>query len=363
MKKLLRAGWLVMAAALMAGLAACSSDESGSEVVEPQAVTPNAVSTIHVTVGAGIGGDSEAQTRSDVELVYNGETNKYDRKLKFTEGDRLFVRAWVNDNNNYYVSGMLSIDNNTITNDGTEATFSGDLTIYNDESGTPVQSAYTFTEADPLDECGYFEVALIAKDMSDACYNIEDYWSFEFDYSKSIAVDNPNDDSDDCVSTLMKTALKVWTISYETEHSGDEGPKMFRDFDGDPILNCEISGLTSGTAYTVTVLGDGNENSYNSNTGSEYNVTFASTVTATSDGIARFAISLESGVARGDSYWTLKLVSSGETHYVKLGQKEMGKNKVYNVRRYWNGTTFLNLTRALEVPDTHGANVYQGTLP
>ena len=355
MKKLLRAGWLVMAAALMAGLAACTSDESGSEVVEPQAVTPNAVSTIHVTVGAGIGGDSEAQTRSEVEMEYNGETDKYDRRLKFTEGDRLFVRAWVNNNNYYYVSGMLSISNNTITDDGTQASFSGDLTVYNDESGTPVPSAYTFTEDDPLDECGNFQVVLIAKDMSDDCYTLKNYWFFEFDYSKSIAVDDPEDDSDDCVSTLMKKALKVMGTSYKTQYYGVEGPKMFRDFGGDPILNCEIIGLTSGTAYTVTVLGDRNESNYNSNTGSDYNVTFASTVTATSDGIARFAISLEFTEVGGDNYWTLKLVGSGETHYVKLGQKRMETNKVYNVRRLWNGTPFRKLVDLSKVEDDYEA--------
>ena len=329
MKKLLRAGWLVMAAALMAGLAACTSDESGSEVVEPQAVTPNAVSTIHVTVGAGIGGDSEAQTRSNVSK--DGSS----RKLKFTEGDRLFVSAVVTANWDYIVAGTLSIVNNTITSDGSGASFSGDLKVYHNESGTMVPSAYSFTEADPLDECRNFQAGLIAKDMSDDCYIIDKYYNFGLNYTMSIAVDDPEDDSDDCVSTLMKKALKVMGTSYDTQYYGVEGPKMFRSFEGDPILNCEISGLTIGTEYTVTVLGDYDENDYNSNAGYAYNVTFASTVTATSDGKARFAISLESGEASVGSYWTLKLVGGGETRYVKLGQKEMVKitNKVYRVNR------------------------------
>ena len=327
MKKLLRAGWLVMAAALMAGLAACTSDDSGSEVVEPQAVTPNAVSTIHVTVGAGIGGDSEAQTRSNVT------DDGGNRKLIFTEGDRLFVSAVVTADWGYIVAGTLSIDNNTITDDGTGASFSGDLKVYHLEEDNMVPSAYNFTEADPLDECTGFQAGLIAKDMSDDCYIIDKYYNFGLDYTKSIAVDNPEDNHDDCVSTLMKTALKVESNFYATEHYGEEEPKMFRGFAGDPILNCEISGLTSGTAYTVTVLGDGNESNYNNNTGSKYNVTFASTVTATSDGKARFAISLRSGIAGSGYYWTLKLVGGGETRYVKLGQKEMYTNKVYRVNR------------------------------
>ena len=332
MKKLLRAGWLVMAAALMAGLAACTSDESGSEVVEPQAVTPNAVSTIHVTVGAGIGGDSEAQTRSEVEMEYNYGTQKYERKLKFTEGDRLFVFATVTAATYYHVAGTLSIVN--ITSDGTEASFSGDLKVYHYESGTLVPSAYRFTDADPLNECKDHDAFLIAKGMSDDCYTIENYWKFNLDYSKSIAVDDPEDNHDDCVSTLMKTALKVESLkSYRTKSYGDGGPKMFCDFEGDPILNCEISGLTSGMAYTVTVLGDRNENNYNSNTGSAYNVTFASTVTATSDGKARFAISLNYSNAVFGNFWTLKLVGGGVTRYVKLGWKEMDTNKVYRVNR------------------------------
>lgn len=326
MKQILKAGWLVMAAALSMGIAACSGDDNSIAGADPQVATPQAVSTVHVTVGAGIGDDGDGQTRSDV----TDDGGK--RRLVFTEGDKLFVFASVTADNNYFLAGTLSIG--AITDGGRTASFSGDLQVYHFESGTPVPSTYTFTDPDPLNECTEHDAYLIAKDMAAGCYTIEDYWYFQLDYTKSIAVDDPEDDSDDCVSTLMKTALKVESYkSYGTESVGDEGPKMFRYFRGDPILICDISGLTSGTAYTVTALGDYDEGDYDSYSGSRYNVRFATTVTATSDGKARFAISLESSDAVSNYYWTLKFEGGGETRYVKLGRKEMWTNKVYRVSR------------------------------
>lgn len=78
MKKLFsKSGWLVMAAALLTGMASCSSDED-----TVQSTVEQKGSTIHVTVGAGIG---NGDTRSLVSV--DGTT----RTLQFTTGDRLYV--------------------------------------------------------------------------------------------------------------------------------------------------------------------------------------------------------------------------------------------------------------------------------
>lgn len=294
-------GALAIAAALLALGTSCTNDDNG--IGNPQVATPQATGRIHVTVGAGMGGDADTQTRSDVNTAGTSRT------LIFTEGDKLFVTAEVTVDIAYIVAGTLSIGD--ISDEGKTAMFSGDLQVYHFENGAFVESTYNFTDADPLNECMNHEAYLIAKDMPAGAYTIKDYWNFEFDYSKSIAAD---------VETLMKTALKVESYrSYETENDGDEGPKMFRSFGGAPILNCAVSGLTAGTDYTVTLLADFDESDWNSYAGNSYSVTYATPVTAGDDGIATFAISFENSLVGWGSWWTLKLVGGGITRYVKLG--------------------------------------------
>ena len=319
---------LTIAAALMMNLTACTNDDNIIDTPEqPEAVTPVRLSTVQVTVGAGIGGDDA--TRSAV----NYDDGARQRKLKFTDGDKLFVKADMQADYNYFVAGTLSIVASTIGDDGTTAQFSGTLAVYHFESGTPVPSSWAFTDAEkPLEECNNFEADLVAKDMREGCYTIENYWDYKHDYTKCIAVDDPDSDEDDCVSTLMTTALKVRSFWYETEYAGDGGPKMFRSFDGYPILNCTISGLESGTAYTVTLLGYWDEEAYNNLTGYYVDVTYDTAVTATDGGTARFAICPNDDFFMA-SYWTLKLEGGGKTYLVRLGQKWMETNKVYNVTR------------------------------
>lgn len=309
-------GALAIAAALLALGTSCTNDDNG--IANPQVATPQAMGRIHVTVGAGMGGDADAQTRSDVN------TEGTSRTLIFTEGDKLFVKASVTADMDYIVAGTLSIGD--ISDDGKTAMFSGDLQVYHFENRTPVASTYAFKDADPLNECMNHEAYLIAEDMPAGAYTIKDYWNFEFDYSKSIAAN---------VETLMKTALKVESYrSYETEYVGDGGPKMFRSFGGEPILNCAVSGLTAGTDYTVSLLADDNESDWNNYAGNYYSVTYATPVTAGDDGKATFAISFDRTPAIwGGGWWTLKLVGGGSTRYVKLGEKTMDTNKVYRVNR------------------------------
>ena len=81
MKKILRnTGWQVVAAALVLGMTACSSENDLSQ--EPTQQPTQTAKTIHVTVGAGI--DSNT-TRSAV-VTEDGK-----RKLTFTAGDKLYI--------------------------------------------------------------------------------------------------------------------------------------------------------------------------------------------------------------------------------------------------------------------------------
>ena len=343
-------GALAIAAALLALGTSCTNDDNG--IGNPQVATPQAMGRIHVTVGAGMGGDADTQTRSDVIVnTYMGNS----RTLIFTEGDKLFVTAVVmtDYNDDYIVAGTLSIGD--ISDEGKTAMFSGDLQVYHYENGAYVESTYNFTDADPLNECMNHEAWLIAKDMPADAYTIDEYYDLEFDYSKSIAAD---------VERLMKTALKVESYkSYKTEYDSDGGPKMFRSFGGDPILSCAVSGLTAGTDYTVTLLADGDESDWNSYAGNDYSVTYATPVTADDEGKATFAISFDRSPAGESYWWTLKLVGGGITRYVKLGQKDMYINKVYRVNReatYAPNTRLLSsLNEDLTLAD---GDVLTGTL-
>jgi len=125
-KRTLKLGWLVIAAALTITMASCSNDDNMTN--EPTTTTaPQTVSTVHVTVGAGID-DGEATTRADVtETVVGGKT---ERTLKFTNGDKLFVYAAIAANTAYVLAGTVSIDKSSISADGKSAKFTGDLPVY-----------------------------------------------------------------------------------------------------------------------------------------------------------------------------------------------------------------------------------------
>ena len=143
--KTMKRGWLVVAAALTMAVTGCSSDNELVESIEP-AVVPQAQQKVHITVGAGLG----ELTRSAVEETVNeGRTT---RTLKFTEGDKLYVRAVIEraHDDNYdapddpddvhdskIMAGFLTIDPATISADGKIAQFTGDLDVY-DATVVPV---------------------------------------------------------------------------------------------------------------------------------------------------------------------------------------------------------------------------------
>ena len=118
-------GWLVVAAALIIVLSACTREDLLNGV-QAQAGGEQKIS---VTVGAGF--DNKASTRSAV--VYN-ETEKT-RTLIFTKGDKLFFMGTLGEEHNdngygyydYKIAGFLTMVEGSLSEDGKSAQFSGDL--------------------------------------------------------------------------------------------------------------------------------------------------------------------------------------------------------------------------------------------
>ena len=289
----MKLGWLVMAAALTIGMTACSNDDNITD--EPTTTTvPQAVSTVHVTVGAGFDGD-DATTRADV--VQDGTT----RTLTFTKGDKLFVYAAIAANTTYVLAGTLSIDESSISADGKSAKFTGDLPVYDNSSSVVTASSWTFTDAsNPLAECSSGTAFLIPKGAPSGLYEILSYIGYVHHYEKSIAAD---------VNTLMKTALKVKGPLNTTTQSFTLGKV-------DPILNCKLGGLTPGANYEVYLSFGEDE------------TTYSTKYTADADGKVSFAVSNKGG----SKEWTVKLTGGALAFNYSLGTKDLSA-KVYNVTR------------------------------
>lgn len=235
-----KSGWLVMAAALTmgmslsTGLTSCSSDD---DVVQ----TPPAkgVSTVHVSVNAGV----DNGTRSIVETTTVG--SKTTRTLQFTTGDQLYVYGRITPDGVFpekYIAGFL--DNQATENGTTEATFSGDLTVYemtgtyNPETGQYdnyklVPDTYDFSGSDPLvgtTATLFHDRAsgnmFIDNDTKEVCFN-------------EAAIGSSVDD-------LMTSLLEV-----KAEYNASS-----KDFSLSPasgcIVNCTISNMPGIGYYTVS---------------------------------------------------------------------------------------------------------------
>lgn len=295
-KQTLKLGWLVMAAALTITIAACSNDDNITD--EPTTTTaPQAVSTVHVTVGAGISDDNGTTRAAVSETVVEGKT---ERTLTFTNGDKLFVYAEIAANTTYVLAGTLSIDESSISADGKSAKFTGDLPVYYNGS-TVTASSWAFTDAsNPIAECSSGTAFLIPKDAPSGLYDVLGYFGYDHNYDKSIAAD---------VNTLMKTALKVEGDLDATTHS-------FTLEKVDPILNCNFGGLTPGVAYEVSL------------SFGEDKTTYSTKYTADADGKVSFAVSVEGG----NKDCTFKLSRGVCDFTYALGTKDL-EAKVYNVTR------------------------------
>lgn len=342
-------GWLVMAAALTIGTTACSSDDMLAENNEP-AVMPQAPQKVHITVGAGV--STSGTTRSTVD--YNSGTKE--RTLKFTEGDKLYVRATIEQSHddNYdgtvpeykhdskIMAGFLTIDPTTISADGKSAQFTGDLDIYVgtvepvyeqnwvvdvdgywdnvnetwvDEVGHYEENllyydlvyslgTHTFLTADPLAEC-IFAGATLVHAGSETKYTV-DVFNKNLNYNSFVA---------SSVNELMTSSYCVGGDYDSSSHSFGLWTNNWLS----TILNCTISGLTPGASYTV-MLNYGDTEDYN------YYQNYEGNVTANGDGKVTFAITAPTA----DYYFQLALSSTAGHKLVTLGRKDLAP-KVYKI--------------------------------
>lgn len=344
--------------AALAFLALSCAKEAVTEDPVPEA--PKA-STVHVTVGAGI-----AQTKSAVEYADGVRT------LRFTEGDQLYVRGeageWVPSDGYgtayypYILAGFLIIDPTSISDDGTSATFSGDLHLYEaqqneiketipaqshqepiawDEDGNETEwmevvdyegeevisgSYYTyfdeshmdiadvFNSSDPLSECFYPSAQLVHNNSYDAFDINPAEWTGC--YEGRFAHD---------LTALMTTKLRV-SGGYDISSKAFD---LSTGNDIQPILNCTISGLKAGMTY---IVGYGADTTLQSQ-GYHMFDNEEEAVTANDSGTVSFAFIGYSGML----YHRLKFEektdnSPKDVKYVDLGQKNLVQ-KVYNITR------------------------------
>lgn len=344
--------------AALAFLALSCAKEAVTEDPVPEA--PKA-STVHVTVGAGI-----AQTKSAVEYADGVRT------LRFTEGDQLYVRGeageWVPSDGYgtayypYILAGFLIIDPTSISDDGTSATFSGDLHLYEaqqneiketipaqshqepiawDEDGNETEwmevvdyeeeevisgSYYTyfdeshmdiadvFNSSDPLSECFYPSAQLVHNNSYDAFDINPAEWTGC--YEGRFAHD---------LTALMTTKLRV-SGGYDISSKAFD---LSTGNDIQPILNCTISGLKAGVTY---IVGYGADTTLQSQ-GYHMFDNEEEAVTANDSGTVSFAFIGYSGML----YHRLKFEektdnSPKDVKYVDLGQKNLVQ-KVYNITR------------------------------
>lgn len=317
MKQILKTqGWLVVAAALTIGLSACTSEE----FVNGGQIQADGAKGLTVTVGAGIADD--ASTRSAV--VY--DNTEKTRTLTFTEGDRLFVLGNIGENDeepyfDYKFSGMLSVVEGSISQDGKSAKFIGDLTLK-----TPVQGEFgynyetnanainDFDGKNPITMSTGAQAFLVPEDA------VEDKDYYLFDFGVFAKTDLAAD-----VNTLMTQKMSVNSMGGEYD---TQSKKFVLEANGDPILNCDISGLGPNTSYNLYYgsnpewLGD----------------PFQTPLKADASGKATFAFF-------GNSFNTAHLLvfepltaagdvdTESDRLVVDLGSKNLKSKKVYNISK------------------------------
>lgn len=329
-----------MAAAL--SFTACSGEDDLAQ--EPTQQPAQTAKKIHISVGAGI---DNATTRSTVD--YTGGV----RTLQFTTGDRLYV--WGSYGNmdyepsgqEYYpkiVAGYLDLDADSFDpNYPTNATFSGDLTVYEwtyevgdyedewneeiedwEKTGpyfvttpgyySPVLSSPDFLTDDPLADFEDVTATLIHKDaVENDDYGILDrdlqiyYWH-------------------NCATTVEELMTKQLTVSgvYDPSTKSFALTKNVNQ----PILNCTIAGLEDGAAYKVDYI-------YGETAAmSDLSMMLCSSLTATG-GTLSFAFFAKPA----NYYHGIRLTNTADandTYTVSIGQKSFA-SKVYNLSRIWDG--------------------------
>ena len=335
---------------LMSMLALCAaatmvSCQQEKPVIEN--VVETGVSKVSVTVGADYD-----QTKSGV-VYENGN-----RALVFTTGDRLYVRSVIKTEDDQYnephemyiLAGYL--DATEITDNGTHATFSGDLDVYvgalnvvawntiviqpeeghweGDEGEEPrwvtdieaqtedVPSRFAITQynagsynfTDPahlLDECQSTSALLVHENAAT---------NFTVD-AVSLAGSYTADPAEN-VEAFMTSRMAVAGSYRKATHNFSLSLDMSSM---KPILNCRFSGFTPGTTYSATYK-----------TGSTAEMTESQSLNSYEADVNGEIAFVFYGNPEADTYHGFRFVSGTETLKVDMGQKSL-VGKIYNITR------------------------------
>ena len=331
-----------VAALLLLGATGCSKFNVQSEEV------PAVSSRYAVSVGANMPG-----TRSTGVLA-NGTWT-----LAFTSTDQLFISGAIEDTENLYLAGTLSVvPGSLVEGNLTHAEFAGELTVYeekeviigyeeywdtnpdnpnyNPELGgclvedpdSPIfetvyeEASYDLSDYDnPLQACDIVHIQLIPSgDWSDFEHNEVSAW---LPTQKAVA---------GSVEELMEKCVAV-----QGYYDFDEN-KIILD-DTYPILDITVSGLTAGADYRIGMYYSVNGTDVNDDdTWLDFDLDEART--ASSKGVLHFAINMHNNWVydeeRDESVPAnlfLKLEEAfNKTYTVLLGRKDL-EAKVYTVNR------------------------------
>lgn len=291
---------LVLGAGMIMASTSCQREEPVVETPVDETPVATGLSKVSVTAGAGI-----VQTKSAV--VSSGTT----RNLTFTSGDRLYVRGEITGTDpQKIVAGYLDMDGTPDT-DGTGATFSGYLEVfeYNQSAGRYDASSYEFTDAsDPFADCTNIKGTLVHEGAEDFVVN-----ELKNSFYRSWVADN--------VEELMTKHLEVYGFydsgSFSLCTRNDESRCT-------PIFNCTLNGLPADATCSLYYY----YYDYEVDDGFNYQI---GEITTDGSGNANFACYV-SGVATSNIYHCLQLNTDNGFMIANLGKKAL-VSKVYNINR------------------------------
>ena len=288
---------------LMFILALCAGMIMAGTSCQREEPVASSLSKVSVTAGAGI-----MQTKSAV--VSSGTT----RNLTFTSGDRLYVRGEITGTDpQKIVAGYLDMYGTPDT-DGTGATFSGDLEVfeYNQSARRYDASSFEFTDAsDPFADCTSIKGTLVHEGAEDFVVD-----ELKNSFYRSWVADN--------VEELMTKHLEVYGFydsgSFSLCTRNDESRCT-------PIFNCTLNGLPADATCSLSYYYDDEvDDGFNYDRG--YKI---GEITTDGSGNANFACYV-SGIATSNIYHGIKLNTDNGFMIANLGKKAL-VSKVYNINR------------------------------
>ena len=291
-----------MAAALLVmtmGMAGCSS-ESDDILGQDSTAQPKETAGVRVTVSAGISdGDGEGTTRSMVEM------DGTKRVLKFTTGDRLYVRKKVSGASGVaYVAGMLTMVGEPSA-DGKSATFTGDVAAYNNRGK---EVSYNLGD-DPL-------AGTTATLVHEGMVERKNYLITLTDGTMNLIQQYAAN-----VEELMTKGLTV-----KGSYTIGSGYALAA---GKPIIYCSLSGLEGDKNYQVRL-----QKPVSGGISPKGQGVF------TTDASGAGTVAIEA-TGSGVNEWEIEIKQDNTTvGIISLGNRELAA-KVYNVTRNWTGTAFV----------------------